>query len=127
MKPSHTRLPESCRPVREILDRIGDKWSVGVVRTLGGRKLRFNELRRALDGISQKMLTITLRGLERDGLVKRTVHATIPPSVDYELTALGQELWKPVAALGEWAQRNRARLEAARARYDSRLENAATS
>jgi DNA-binding HxlR family transcriptional regulator len=104
----------------EILNRIGDKWSAGVVRHLGGRKMRFSELRRALDGISQKMLTTTLRGLERDGFVTRTVLPTIPPRVDYELTELGRDLLKPVSALGEWAQRNRSRVEAARAAFDRR-------
>jgi DNA-binding HxlR family transcriptional regulator len=114
-------VPESCRPVTEILNRIGDKWSVGVVRHLGMGKMRFSELRHSLDGISQKMLTTTLRGLERDGFVTRTVFPTIPPRVDYELTELGRDLWKPVSALGEWAQRNRGRIEAARATFDSRV------
>jgi DNA-binding HxlR family transcriptional regulator len=104
----------------EILNRIGDKWTVGVVRHLGAQKMRFGELRRALDGISQKMLTMTLRGLERDGFVTRTVFSTIPPRVEYELTELGRDLWKPVAALSEWAQRNRSHVEAARAKFDSR-------
>ena len=104
----------------EVLNRIGDKWSLGVVRQLGVRKMRFSELRRSLDGISQKMLTSTLRGLERDGLVTRTVFPTIPPRVDYELTELGRDLWKPVASLGEWAQLNRSGLEAARAQFDKR-------
>lgn len=82
--------------------------------------MRFTELRRRLDGISQKMLTATLRGLERDGFVARTVIPTIPPSVEYELTELGRDLWRPVAALGEWAQRNRGHVEAARAAFDLR-------
>jgi len=103
-----------------MLNRIGDKWSVGVVRQLGVRTLRFSELRVALEGISQKMLTTTLRGLERDGFVRRTVYPTIPPRVDYELTELGRDLWRPVAALGEWAHKNRARVEAAREAFDAR-------
>ncbi|MBZ6079020.1 winged helix-turn-helix transcriptional regulator [Microvirga puerhi] len=119
MKPSHSEVPDSCRAVTELLNRIGDKWSVGVVRHLGRRKMRFTELRRSLDGISQKMLTSTLRGLERDGFVVRTVTPTIPPRVDYELTELGRGLWKPVTALGEWAQKNRRRVEAARATFDA--------
>jgi DNA-binding HxlR family transcriptional regulator len=114
------QVSESCQPVTEILNRIGDKWSVEVVRHLGGGKLRFSELRRTLGGISQKMLTTTLRSLERDGFVARTVFPTIPPRVEYELTELGQDLWKPVAALGEWAHRNRSRVEAARAAFDRR-------
>src|SRR5262245_55480540 len=97
------QVSEGCRPVTEILNRIGDKWSVQVVRNLGMRKMRFSELRQALDGISQKMLTTTLRGLERDGFVTRTVFPTIPPRVEYELTELGRDLLKPVAALGAWA------------------------
>jgi DNA-binding HxlR family transcriptional regulator len=113
-------MPDSCRPVKEILNRIGDKWSVGTVRHLGKRKMRFSELRHALDGISQKMLTTTLRGLERDGFVTRTVFPTVPPRVEYELTELGRELWKPVATLGEWAHRNRSRVEAARTAFDQR-------
>lgn len=112
--------PDTCRPVTELLNRIGDKWSLGVVRHLSVRKMRFNELRHALDGISQKMLTTTLRGLERDGFVTRTVFPTIPPKVEYELTPLGRELSKPVQALGEWAQTNRPRVEAARLEFDSR-------
>ena len=87
---------------------------------LGVRKMRFTELRRGLDGVSQKMLTTTLRGLERDGFVTRTVIPTIPPRVEYELTSLGRDLWVPVAALGEWAQRNRRRVEAARSAFDAR-------
>jgi len=125
LKPRHlevsdAKAPDSCRAVTEMLNRIGDKWSVGVVRQLGVRTLRFSELRVALEGISQKMLTTTLRGLERDGFVRRTVYPTIPPRVDYELTELGRDLWGPVAALGEWAHKNRARVEAAREAFDAR-------
>ena len=102
----------------EILQRVGDKWTVLVVGKLGAGPMRFNELRAAVGGISQKMLTTTLRGLERDGFVTRTVTPSIPPRVDYELTALGQDLLVPVKALGEWAKRNRARVEKARERFD---------
>ena len=104
--------------MNEILARVGDKWSVLVVSLLGDGSLRFSELRRLIGGISQKMLTTTLRGLERDGFVIRTVTPTIPPKVDYELTPLGRDLLVPVKALGEWAKRNRARVETARARFD---------
>src|SRR6266436_10012275 len=101
--PSNLHVPEDCRAVSDVLARVGDKWSVLVVATLGEGPKRFNELRRAIASISQRMLTLTLRGLERDGLVTRTVFATIPPRVDYELTDLGRGLSKPVEALGRWA------------------------
>ena len=90
-------VPEDCRAVSEVLARVGDKWTVLVVSTLGDGPKRFNELRRALGSISQRMLTLTLRGLERDGLVTRTVFPTIPPRVDYELTRLGRSLLEPVS------------------------------
>lgn len=109
----------SCRPVTDILARVGDKWSVMIVMLLAAGPRRFNEMRRAINGISQRMLTLTLRGLERDGLVTRTVFPTIPPRVDYELTELGQSLRKPIEALGEWAFKSRPEVEAARARFDS--------
>ena len=101
---------EDCRAVSEILQRVGDKWTVLVVGKLGDGPMRFNELRNAVGGISQKMLTTTLRGLERDGFVTRTVFPTIPPRVDYELTELGSELLVPVNALGEWARKNTGRV-----------------
>jgi DNA-binding HxlR family transcriptional regulator len=122
MKPRYSHVPDSCRPVTDILDRIGDKWSVGVIRHLGIRKMRFTELRKALESVSQKMLTTTLRALERDGYLTRTVFPTIPPRVEYELTDLGRDLSIPVAALGQWAQKNRARVEAARADFDRRAK-----
>ena len=108
----------TCRPVTDILSRVGDKWSVMIVMLLGPGPKRFNEIRRAINGISQRMLTLTLRGLERDGLVTRTVTPTIPPRVDYELTELGQSLRCPIDALGEWAFANREKIDAARARFD---------
>jgi DNA-binding HxlR family transcriptional regulator len=115
MKPSRPpRLPADCRAVSQVLSRIGDKWSVLVVMTLSQGPQRFSELRDKIGGISQKMLTATLRGLERDGLVTRTIFLTIPPRVDYELTELGRDLTVPVIALGEWARRNQGRIEAAR-------------
>ena len=95
MKPGHTHLPADCRAVSDVLARIGDKWSVLVVSRLGDGPLRFNELRRSIGGISQRMLTLTLRGLERDGLITRTVFPTIPPRVDYALTPLGRDLLEP--------------------------------
>jgi DNA-binding HxlR family transcriptional regulator len=105
--------------VSEVLSRIGDKWTVLVVGVLGDGPRRFNEIRRSLGSISQRMLTLTLRGLERDGLVTRTVFPTIPPRVDYELTRLGRSLLDPVNGLGLWARRNRAAIEAARRRFDA--------
>jgi DNA-binding HxlR family transcriptional regulator len=113
---------EDCRAVSEILSRIGDKWTVLVVEILGRGPARFNELRRSIGGISQKMLTTTLRQLERDGLLTRTVYPTIPPRVDYELTDLGRELMVPVRALGDWARENMGQIEAARERYDAQGE-----
>jgi DNA-binding HxlR family transcriptional regulator len=111
--------------VSELLARVGDKWTVLVVYVLGRGARRFNELRREIGGISQRMLTLTLRGLERDGMVTRSVTATIPPRVDYALTDLGRSLLGPVAELGEWAKRNRARIDKARARYDDANGNSA--
>src|ERR1700751_3640882 len=90
--PGNLHLPEECRAVSEVLSRVGDKWTVLVVTMLGDGPKRFNELRRSLGSISQRMLTLTLRGLERDGLVSRTVYPTVPPRVEYELTRLGRSL-----------------------------------
>src|SRR6266516_1973246 len=118
--PSNLEVAEDCRAVSEVLARIGDKWTVLVVGVLGEGPKRFNELRRALGSISQRMLTLTLRGLERDGLVTRTVFPTIPPRVDYELTDLGHGLSQPVEALGKWAYDHRTEIEDARARFDRR-------
>ena len=105
-----------------VLARVGDKWSMLIISLLGDGPRRFNEIRRRVGGISQRMLTLTLRGLERDGLVTRTVFPTIPPRVEYELTELGQSLWKPVEALGLWARSNRADIEAANRRFDARAK-----
>src|SRR5712691_4965378 len=102
--PSNLEVAEDCRAVSEVLARVGDKWTVLVVSALGEGPMRFNELRRALGSISQRMLTLTVRGLERDGLVTRTAFPTIPPRVDYALTRLGRTLLEPVAALGKWAE-----------------------
>jgi DNA-binding HxlR family transcriptional regulator len=111
---------EDCRGVSAVLARVGDKWSVLIISLLGDGPKRFNEIKRMVGGISQRMLTLTLRGLERDGLVTRTVFPTIPPRVDYELTDLGRSLWKPVEALGAWARHHRAQIEAAKSRFDAR-------
>ena len=118
--PSNLHVPEDCRAVSEVLARVGDKWTVLVVATLGDGPKRFNELRRALGSISQRMLTLTLRALERDGLVTRTIFPTIPPRVDYELTDLGRGLAKPVQALGQWAFAHLPEIEGARTRFDAR-------
>ena len=107
-----------CRSIAPILARVGDKWSMLIVMTLAGGPRRFNELKRLIEGVSQRMLTFNLRGLERDGLVKRTMFATIPPRVDYELTDLGRSLCAPVIALGEWAAANLDVIEAAREAFD---------
>jgi len=117
--PSNLHVPEDCRAVSEVLSRVGDKWTVLVVSTLGDGPKRFNELRRALGSISQRMLTLTLRGLERDGLVTRTVFPTIPPRVEYELTRLGRSLLEPVSTLGLWARQNRSAIGEARRRFDA--------
>ncbi len=117
--PRNLHEPEDCRAVSEVLSRVGDKWTVLVVSTLGDGRKRFNELRKSLGSISQRMLTLTLRALERDGLVTRTVFPTIPPRVDYELTRLGRSLLDPVSGLGLWARRNRGAIEDARQRFDA--------
>ncbi len=118
MKPRHSHLPGDCRAIGDVLARVGDKWSVLVVTRLGDGPKRFNELKRSIGGISQRMLTLTLRGLERDGLVTRTAFPTIPPRVDYALTPLGRDLLQPVSALGAWAIRNQANIARARERFD---------
>ena len=129
LKPEHKKVPVlppaphldgDCRGVASVLARVGDKWSVFVIMLLGKGPRRFNELKRMVGGISQRMLTLTLRGLERDGLVTRTVFPTIPPRVDYELTDLGRGLSKPVEALGRWAMEHQTEIEDARTRFDRR-------
>lgn len=128
---SHTNFPNEmpdpningCRATREILDRIGDKWSLYIIASLAKGTMRFNELRRGIDGISQRMLTLTLRGLERDGLVTRTMYPTIPPRVDYELTELGHTLLVPVMALVSWADNNQLAIAEAHERFDERSDS----
>ena len=117
--PGTLHVPEECRQVSEVLQRIGDKWTVLVVGELGDGPRRFNEIRRALGSISQRMLTLTLRSLERDGLVTRTVFPTVPPRVDYELTRLGRSLLEPVNGLGLWARQNQPAIRQAREKFDA--------
>jgi DNA-binding HxlR family transcriptional regulator len=107
-----------CRALGQTLDRIGDKWTVMAVGTLSKGPMRFNAMMRTIGGVSHRMLTLTLRGLERDGLVKRTAYPTIPPKVEYELTELGRSLIEPLKTLASWARQNRPVVEAARARFD---------
>ncbi|MFC0624271.1 winged helix-turn-helix transcriptional regulator [Kribbella deserti] len=109
---------EDCE-VRQILDRIGDKWSLLVIALLDNHKLRFTELKRTIDGISQRMLTVTLRQLERDGLVRRTVHPVVPPRVDYELTPLGVTLHATIQSLVTWTETHQREIAEARAAYDA--------
>jgi DNA-binding HxlR family transcriptional regulator len=108
-----------CR-IREILDRIGDKWSLTVIAELGNGSRRFTELKRAIPGVSQRMLTATLRGLERDGLVARTVHPVVPPRVDYELTNLGRTLLQTGWAVIDWSLQHLDEIDKARYEYDTR-------
>ena len=110
----------ACRAVSDILGRVGDKWTVMLVGSLAGGPLRYNQLHRLVHGISQRMLTLTLKGLEQDGLVTRTMYPTIPPRVDYELTALGQSLIVPLRSLHQWATLNGAAMSLARAQYAQR-------
>jgi DNA-binding HxlR family transcriptional regulator len=110
---------EDCQ-VRQILDRVADKWSLLVIALLDSRRLRFTELRREIDGVSQRMLTVTLRQLERDGLVKRTVHPVVPPRVEYELTPLGGTLHATIRSLVTWTEEHQGEIAAAREAYDER-------
>ena len=111
------------RAIRAILDRIGDKWTLLVVATLHGGRLRFGELQQRIPGISQRMLTRTLRHLERDGLVTRTVFAEVPPRVEYELTATGQALVEPAVTLAEWAIHHNPDIEQSQLDYDARTHD----
>lgn len=108
------------KAIRDVLDRIGDKWSLLVIGTLSGGALRFTELQRHIPGVSQRMLTLTLRQLERDGLLTRTAFAEVPPRVEYDLTPMGRTLIKPSVALATWAIANHPDIETARAAYDAR-------
>jgi DNA-binding HxlR family transcriptional regulator len=117
---------DDCQAIAETLDRIGDKWTVLVVGALEQGPLRYNEIRRAIGGISQRMLTLTLKGLERDGLVNRTMYPTIPPRVDYELTELGNRLMGPLRSLYDWAVKHRPAMLAARKKFAEKERLAAT-
>ncbi|WP_420111593.1 winged helix-turn-helix transcriptional regulator [Pseudactinotalea sp.] len=108
------------KAIRDVLDRVGDKWSLLVIGTLSGGALRFTELQRHIPGVSQRMLTLTLRQLERDGLLTRTAFAEVPPRVEYELTSIGRTLIEPSVALASWAIANHPDIEIARAAYDAR-------
>lgn len=118
----HQYTPASCGKVAPILQRIGDKWSILIVMMLSDGSRRFNELKRDIGGISQRMLTLSLRGLERDGLVSRTVTPSIPPRVDYALTDLGRSLRAPMRHLGQWASEHHDTIQAAREAFDRRAD-----
>lgn len=124
MKPGSLHATADCRQIADILGRIGDKWTVLVIGQMSQGPLRFNEIKRRIGNISQKMLSATLRALERDGLVTRTQFPTVPPRVDYALTALGHDLLRSVRALEGWARANMAQVYAARAKYDGKAEAA---
>lgn len=117
--PPENEPPAGCQ-ARDILDRIGDKWSLYVISRLGEGTRRFTDLKRGVEGISQRMLTVTLRGLERDGIVTRTVHPVVPPRVDYALTPLGRTLLDTVGTFVTWAEKHVGEIEDARTAYDSR-------
>ena len=118
-EPAAAGEPSSCR-ARAVLQRVGDKWSMYVIDLLGRGTMRFTELHRGVDGITARMLTVTLRGLERDGIVTRTIHPVIPPRVDYALTPMGRTLLDTIGQLVAWADSHLDEIEAARAAYDAR-------
>lgn len=109
---------DECQRISGVLSRIGDKWTVQIIMALQERPHRFNDIKRAVEGISQQMLTRTLKNLTRDGMISRTVHPTVPPQVEYALTDLGRSLSKPVVALGLWARANLSQIAEKRTRYD---------
>ena len=111
--------PSPCR-ARAVLQRVGDKWSMYVIDLLGQGTMRFSELHRSIDGITARMLTVTLRGLERDGIVTRTIHPVIPPRVDYALTPMGQTLLDTIGRLVTWADSHLPEIDTARAAYDAK-------
>jgi DNA-binding HxlR family transcriptional regulator len=119
-----TKQSGNCAAMSDVLNRIGDKWSVMVVGILSRGTLRFNELKREINGVSQRMLTLTLRNLERDGLVTRTIYPEIPPRVEYGLTELGQTLTGPISSLWDWSAANHQAIVAARLAYDDRRSGA---
>ena len=118
MKPRHYDHPE-CRAISDVLQRVGDKWTVLVVSQLGEKKMRFNELRRTIGNISQKMLTTTLRDLEQDGFVIRTVYPTVPPKVEYALSPIGRSLVSTLGTLSSWAETHFPEVLSARERFDT--------
>jgi DNA-binding HxlR family transcriptional regulator len=120
LKHSNKNVTGACMAVHEVLSQIGDKWTVLIVRSLNDGPRRFSELKRDVEGISQRMLTLNLKTLERDGFVTRTVYPTIPPRVDYELTALGHSLSDPLGVIAQWAITNRQRIVDARIAFDAR-------
>lgn len=122
MSPGTFHVTENCRPATELFQLIGDKWTIPVVMLLSDGGRRFSELKRSLPGISQRMLTLSLRSLERDGLVTRCVTPTVPARVDYALTSLGTSFAERAALIGQWAFENRTAVDASREAFDSRLE-----
>ncbi len=125
--PTHTSSPDgrfdvlaAACPTRQVINRIGDRWSLLVISALEAGTLRFREVQHAVGGVSQKMLTQTLRALERDGLVRRDIYASVPPKVEYSLTQLGRGLSERLAAIRVWAYDNMDNIEVARAEFDSR-------
>lgn len=120
MSSTESHPPETCKPIGEILSRVGDKWTIMLFAALGGRRMRFKDLHRAIDGISQRMLTVTLRNLERDGLLVRTAYPTIPPRVEYEVSDLGRSLKQVLAPVANWVHVNQADIEAFRRQFDVR-------
>jgi DNA-binding HxlR family transcriptional regulator len=126
--PASPGVSAHCRKMSSVLGIVGDKWTVMIVMVLTERPRRFNDIKRTIGGISQQMLTRTLKALERDGMVSRTVRPTVPPQVEYALTELGHSLAEPLRALGAWASAHLEEIEGNRLRYDARtgaLENAA--
>ncbi|WP_397431680.1 winged helix-turn-helix transcriptional regulator [Pseudomonas chlororaphis] len=117
--PPNDLANSDCQKISQVLARVGEKWSVLIIMLLSDGPQRFSEVKRAINGISQRMLTLCLRGLERDGLIKRTVIAVMPPHVEYELTPLGRSLTKPVIALGTWAREHIVDIDTARAAFDT--------
>lgn len=124
-EPTELGISGDCKITGQILARIGDKWSVFVIGSLARRTMRFNELKRRIGGVSQRMLTLTLRGLERDGLVRRTVYPTIPPRVDYDLTPLGRTLVVPLRGIADWAEAHIGEVVDSRKTYDAEIEKPA--
>ncbi len=123
--PPHDLENADCKKISQVLARVGEKWTILIIMLLTNGPRRFTEIKRTINGISQRMLTLCLRDLERDGLVKRTVFAVMPPHVEYELTPLGQSLTEPVIALGTWASTHVADIDAARAQFDAHKDAAA--